>query len=199
MKRCIDIVLSFCMIVALLPVFVCVGVVVYKFLGNPVFYKQQRAGRNGIPFNVFKFRTMTDERDASGELLSDAFRLGKLGIFLRRYSLDELPQLWNVLRGDMSLVGPRPLFVHYVPLYNAQQARRLEVKPGLTGWSQVNGRNAISWEEKFRLDVWYVEKCSLWLDLYILLLTVWRVLRPVGINQPEQATVEPFKGSDLDT
>ncbi|MCM3790361.1 sugar transferase [Domibacillus indicus] len=187
------------MIIALLPVFACTGLAVYKFLGNPVFYKQQRAGRNGIPFNVFKFRTMTDERDALGELLPDASRLGKLGIFLRRYSLDELPQLWNVLRGDMSLVGPRPLFVHYVPLYNAQQARRLEVKPGLTGWSQVNGRNAISWEEKFRLDVWYVEKCSLWLDLYILLLTVWRVLRPVGINQPEQATVEPFKGSDSDT
>lgn len=199
MKRCLDLVLSFFMLAVLLPVLVCTSIIVYGSIGRPVFYKQLRAGKNAAPFYVLKFRTMTDERDAAGKLLPDEARLRKMGAFLRRYSLDELPQLWNVLKGDMSLVGPRPLFISYVPLYNAHQARRLEAKPGLTGWSQVNGRNAISWEEKFRLDVWYVDNRTFWLDIRILLLTVLRVLRPVGINQPERATVEPFTGSDPDT
>lgn len=199
MKRCLDLVLSFFMLAVLLPVLVCTSIVVYGSIGRPVFYKQLRAGKNAVPFYVLKFRTMTDERDAAGKLLPDEARLSKMGTFLRRYSLDELPQLWNVLKGDMSLVGPRPLFISYVPLYNTHQTRRLEAKPGLTGWSQVNGRNAISWEEKFRLDVWYVDNRTFWLDIRILLLTVLRVLRPAGINQPERATVEPFTGSDPDT
>lgn len=196
MKRCLDVVLSFFMLAVLLPVFIVASIVVYGSMGRPVFYKQLRAGKDAAPFYILKFRTMTNERDAAGKLLSDEARLSKTGSFLRRYSLDELPQLWNVFKGDMSLVGPRPLFVSYVPLYNAHQARRLEAKPGLTGWSQVNGRNAISWEEKFQLDVWYVDNRTIWLDMRILLLTVLHVVRPSGINQPERATVEPFKGSD---
>lgn len=198
MKRCFDLVLSFCMLAVLLPVFIWISILVYGRMGRPVFYKQLRAGKNAVPFYVWKFRTMTDERDASGKLLPDKARLNKTGIFLRRYSLDELPQLWNVFKGEMSLVGPRPLFISYVPLYNAHQARRLETKPGLTGWSQVNGRNAISWEEKFRLDVWYIDNWTFWLDVRILLLTVLRVVRPSGINQPDRATAEPFTGSDPD-
>ena len=198
MKRCLDLVLAFFMLTVLLPVFIAVSIIVYSSMGRPIFYRQLRAGKDAVPFYILKFRTMTNERDAAGKLLSDEVRLSKTGAFLRRYSLDELPQLWNVFKGDMSLVGPRPLFVSYVPLYNAHQARRLGAKPGLTGWSQVNGRNAISWEEKFQLDVWYVENWTIWLDIRILLLTVLHVVRPSGINQPERATVEPFKGSDPD-
>lgn len=198
MKRCLDLVLAFFMLAVLLPVLVAVSIIVYSSMGRPVFYRQLRAGKGAAPFYILKFRTMTNERDAQGKLLSDERRLSKTGAFLRRYSLDELPQLWNVFKGDMSLVGPRPLFISYVPLYTAHQARRLETKPGLTGWSQVNGRNAINWEEKFQLDVWYVENRTIWLDIRILLLTVLHVVRPSGINQPERATVEPFKGSDSD-
>jgi len=163
--------------------------------GRPVFFSQTRPGLHGKPFRMIKFRTMTNARGPDGELLPDAERLTRLGRFLRSTSLDELPELWNVLRGDMSLVGPRPLLVEYLPLYAPEQARRHEVRPGITGWAQVNGRNALSWEEKFALDVWYVDNQSLWLDLKILWLTVWRVLKRDGISADGEATMPRFRGS----
>jgi lipopolysaccharide/colanic/teichoic acid biosynthesis glycosyltransferase len=168
---------------------------VRRKLGCPVFFLQTRPGLHGQPFNMVKFRTMTNQRDAAGNLLPDEQRLSLFGRFLRSTSLDELPELWNVLKGDMSLVGPRPLLMEYLPLYTSEQARRHEVRPGITGWAQVNGRNAISWEEKFKLDVWYVENQSFWLDLKILLLTVKKVLVRDGINANGHATIDPFKGS----
>jgi len=164
-------------------------------LGSPLFFKQVRPGLNGNLFNMYKLRSMTNERDKDGRLLSDEVRLTKFGQFLRSTSLDELPGLWNVLKGDMSLVGPRPLLVEYLPLYSEKQSRRHEVKPGITGWAQVNGRNAISWDEKFDLDVWYVDNQSIWLDIKILWLTVKKVIMRDGINQNGQATSEAFKGS----
>lgn len=164
-------------------------------LGSPVFFRQIRPGLHGKQFEMVKFRTMTDERGPDGALLPDAQRLTPFGRFLRASSLDELPELWNVLRGDMSLVGPRPLLVEYLPLYSAEQARRMEVKPGITGWAQVNGRNAISWEEKFRLDVWYVDNRSFLLDMKILWMTVWQVLSRGGITADQHATMPPFTGS----
>jgi lipopolysaccharide/colanic/teichoic acid biosynthesis glycosyltransferase len=167
-------------------------------MGSPVLFRQPRAGKDGVPFELFKFRTMRNARDASGNLLEDAQRLTPLGDFLRRASLDELPQLYNVLRGEMSLVGPRPLLLEYVPLYNDQQRRRLEMLPGITGWAQINGRNALSWEEKFRLDVWYVENWSFWLDCKILWKTLGRVFRPSGISHEGHATMEKFRGTSPD-
>lgn len=164
-------------------------------IGRPVFFRQIRPGLYGRPFEMVKFRTMTDESDADGNLLPDAQRLTKFGKFLRSTSLDELPELWNVLKGDMSLVGPRPLLMEYLPLYTKEQARRHEVRPGITGWAQVNGRNAISWEDKFKLDVWYVDHRSLWLDIKILWLTVKKVLVREGISAAGEATVEKFTGS----
>lgn len=164
-------------------------------IGRPVFFRQIRPGLNGRPFEMVKFRTMTDERDADGNLLPDAQRLTKFGKFLRSTSLDELPELWNVLKGDMSLVGPRPLLMEYLPLYTKEQARRHEVRPGITGWAQVNGRNAISWEEKFKLDVWYVDNRSLWLDIKILWLTAKKVLVREGISARGEATMSKFQGS----
>lgn len=163
-------------------------------LGSPIIFKQQRPGLHGKPFYLYKFRTMTDERDEKGELFPDHVRLTPFGQFLRKYSLDELPQLFNVLKGDISLVGPRPLLMEYLELYTPEQARRHEVKPGITGWAQVNGRNAISWEEKFKLDVWYVDHQSFWLDLKILFLTVLKVLRSEGISQQGHVTMEKFTG-----
>lgn len=165
--------------------------------GAPVLFKQQRPGLNGRPFLMYKFRTMTDRRDSEGELLSDAGRLTPLGRFLRRTSLDELPELFNVLKGDMSLVGPRPLLMEYLPLYSPEQARRHDVRPGITGWAQVNGRNAITWEEKFKLDVWYVDNQSFWLDIKILWMTVVKVLKREGITQEGHATTDYFKGSGI--
>jgi len=164
-------------------------------LGSPLFFKQVRPGLNGNLFNMYKLRSMTNERDKDGRLLSDEVRLTKFGKFLRSTSLDELPGLWSVLKGDMSLVGPRPLLVEYLPLYSEKQSRRHEVRPGITGWAQVNGRNAISWDEKFDLDVWYVDNQSIWLDIKILWLTVKKVIMRDGINQNGQATSEAFKGS----
>lgn len=164
-------------------------------LGSPILFKQQRPGLHGKPFYLYKFRTMTDERDENGELLPDHLRLTPFGQFLRKYSLDELPQLFNVLKGDISLVGPRPLLMEYLELYTPEQARRHEVKPGITGWAQVNGRNAISWEEKFKLDVWYVDNRTFWLDIKILFLTVIKVLKKEGINQSEYVTMEKFVGN----
>jgi lipopolysaccharide/colanic/teichoic acid biosynthesis glycosyltransferase len=163
-------------------------------LGSPVLFTQVRPGLHGKPFRMFKFRTMTDERDANGALLPDAQRLTQFGRFLRASSLDELPELWNVLRGEMSLVGPRPLLMEYLPLYSPEQARRHEVRPGITGWAQVNGRNSISWANKFALDVWYVDHRSLWLDVRILWLTVRKVLVRDGISAAGEATMPRFEG-----
>ena len=170
---------------------------VRRKLGSPVFFRQVRPGMNGKPFEMVKFRTMTDERGPDGQLLPDAVRLTPFGRFLRSSSLDELPELWNVLKGDMSLVGPRPLLMEYLPLYSPEQARRHEVRPGVTGWAQINGRNAISWEDKFKLDTWYVDNQSLWLDIKILWLTVKKVLVREGISAPGDATMPVFTGSDL--
>ena len=163
---------------------------------DTVFFKQLRPGKNGVLFHLYKFKTMADIRDEDGNLLPDEKRITKFGKFLRRLSLDELPEIWNVFKGDMSLVGPRPLLVEYLDRYNPEQARRHEVKPGITGWAQVNGRNAITWEEKFKYDVWYVDHWSLWLDIKIILITIIKVLKGEGISQPGQATMEKFKGNN---
>jgi lipopolysaccharide/colanic/teichoic acid biosynthesis glycosyltransferase len=181
----------------LIPIAVLTALVRVK-LGGPVFFRQTRPGLKGVPFQMVKFRTMTDERGPDGELLPDADRLTPFGQFLRSTSLDELPELWNVLKGDMSLVGPRPLLMEYLPLYSSFQARRHEVKPGITGWAQVNGRNAVDWDERFRLDVWYVNHRSLGLDLKILWLTVWCVLAREGISAPGESTMSKFAGSTLE-
>ncbi|MBI5074992.1 MAG: sugar transferase [Nitrospirae bacterium] len=177
------------------PILLFIALFVRIRLGSPVFFSQERPGLNGVPFQIYKFRTMTMQVDAQGNSLPDEQRLTTFGKFLRASSLDELPELLNVLKGDMSLVGPRPLLMEYLPLYSPKQARRHEVKPGITGWAQVNGRNAISWEEKFDLDVWYVDNRSLWLDLKILGLTILSVLKREGISHEGHATMEKFKGS----
>jgi lipopolysaccharide/colanic/teichoic acid biosynthesis glycosyltransferase len=195
MKRLLDIVVAAAGMLLLSPVLGLTALAVRVFLGGPVLFSQLRPGMHGKPFTLYKFRTMRDARDAAGKPLSDAERLTRFGHFLRSSSLDELPELWNVLRGDMSLVGPRPLLMEYLPLYSPEQARRHEVRPGITGWAQVNGRNAISWEEKFRLDEWYVDHRSLWLDLTILAMTVKRVFMREGINQGGRATMDNFRGS----
>ncbi|MGE7110724.1 sugar transferase [Lysinibacillus sp. NPDC047702] len=195
MKRLIDFSTSFIMLICLSPMILLIWVLILVKLDSPAIFKQPRPGLNAKVFYVYKFRTMTDERDEKGGFLPDAERLTSFGKLLRKLSLDELPQLWNVLKGEMSFVGPRPLLVEYLPLYNERQARRHEVRPGITGWAQVNGRNAISWEQKFEYDVWYVENQSLWLDFKILILTVKKVFVSEGINQEGQATMEKFKGS----
>jgi lipopolysaccharide/colanic/teichoic acid biosynthesis glycosyltransferase len=174
--------------------FIIIILLYFKNGASEVFFMQYRPGRNEKLFRLIKFKTMNNKCDASGNLLPDAERLTAIGSFIRKTSLDELPQLWNVLKGDMSLVGPRPLLVEYLPLYNEHQKRRHEVKPGITGWAQVNGRNAISWQEKFDLDVWYVDHCSFSLDMKILWLTILKVFKREGINQAGQATVEKFNG-----
>jgi lipopolysaccharide/colanic/teichoic acid biosynthesis glycosyltransferase len=196
MKRLFDLLLSIGLLLALaLPLLLLWPLVRHK-LGSPVLFRQVRPGLHGRPFMMVKFRTMTDERGADGELLPDAQRLTALGRLLRATSLDELPELWNVLRGEMSLVGPRPLLMEYLPLYSPEQARRHEVRPGITGWAQVNGRNALSWEERFKLDVWYVDHRSLWLDLRILWLTVRKVLVREGISAQGEATMPRFTGNE---
>jgi sugar transferase EpsL len=164
-------------------------------LGIPVFFKQLRPGLHAIPFYIYKFRTMTNEKDENGQYLADELRLGRFGKLLRKLSLDELPQLFNIIRGDMSLIGPRPLLMEYLPLYTPEQARRHEVKPGITGWTQINGRNSISWEEKFVLDVWYVDNQSFYLDCKIIILTILKVIKSEGINQKGHVTMEPFRGT----
>ncbi|HMT13570.1 MAG TPA: sugar transferase [Aestuariivirga sp.] len=193
MKRAFDLVMAAILLVLLAPVMLAVAMAIRLKMGSPVFFRQVRPGRDGKPFTMVKFRTMT--APAPGEDASDARRLTPLGQFLRRSSLDELPEFLNVLRGDMSLVGPRPLLMHYLPLYSARQARRHEVRPGITGWAQVNGRNALSWEEKFDLDVWYVDHRSLALDLKILGLTLLKVLQRDGIANDGHATMPPFRGT----
>ena len=196
MKRVFDLLLAaFGLLALALPLLMLTWLVRRK-LGSPVFFRQIRPGLNGQPFQMLKFRTMTDERGPDGALLPDAVRITPFGRWLRATSLDELPELWNVLKGDMSLVGPRPLLMEYLPLYTPEQARRHEVRPGITGWAQVNGRNAIGWEDKFRLDVWYVDNRSLWLDIKILWLTVKKVLLRDGISAAGEATMPRFAGSD---
>ncbi|BBP45285.1 sugar transferase [Thiosulfatimonas sediminis] len=195
MKRLFDLTLIFLSLPLLLPVFVVVAILVRQKLGSPIFFTQVRPGKDAKPFKMMKFRSMTDERDDQGDLLPDAVRLTKFGRFLRSTSLDELPGLWSVLKGDMSLVGPRPLLMEYLPLYSAQQARRHETRPGITGWAQVNGRNAIGWEEKFKLDVWYVDNRSLWLDIKIIYLTLKKVIVRDGISAEGEATMTKFTGS----
>ncbi|MDT3428806.1 sugar transferase EpsL [Paenibacillus forsythiae] len=194
MKRVFDLAVSLALLLALSPVIAGTALLVRIKLGSPVLFRQRRPGLHGKPFDVYKFRTMTDERDDSGELLSDHIRLTPFGQFLRKYSLDELPQLWNVVRGDISLVGPRPLLMSYLQLYTEEQARRHLVKPGITGWAQVNGRNAISWEEKFRLDTWYVDHYSFALDLKILAMTLLKVIRSEGISSGNHVTMPVFQG-----
>lgn len=194
MKRLFDLLFSgFALLLFALPMLLLVFLIGRK-LGSPVFFVQTRPGLNGNPFKFYKFRTMTNNRYENRELPPDKDRLTKLGKFLRKTSLDELPSLWNVLKSDMSLVGPRPLLMEYLDRYSLKQARRHEVKPGITGWAQVNGRNAITWEEKFKFDVWYVDNQSLWLDIKILFMTVWKVLKGVGISQDGHATMEKFHG-----
>ena len=178
------------------PFLAVISILVWRSQGRPVLFVQERPGLDGKIFRMYKFRTMNDERDESGRLLPDAERLTHLGRFLRNSSLDELPELFNVLKGDMSLVGPRPLLVEYLPLYSAEQARRHGVKPGVTGWAQINGRNTISWEEKFELDVWYVDNWSLWLDMKILWLTLLKVLKRSGVSAAEHTTMPKFTGSE---
>ena len=196
-KRLIDITASGAALVALSPVLAVTAYKVKKDLGSPVLFKQTRPGLNGKPFEMIKFRTMKDGTDKDGNLLPDRERLTPFGQKLRSTSLDELPELWNVLKGDMSLVGPRPLLMEYLPLYNSEQARRHKVRPGVTGYAQVNGRNAISWEEKFKLDTWYVDNQSLWLDIKILAKTVKQVLIKDGISAAGEATMSKFTGNKV--
>lgn len=195
MKRVIDLLFSVLLALLLFPIIMIIAVLVRFKLGAPVIFKQLRPGLQGTPFFLYKFRTMTDERDGSGQLLSDHIRLTSFGMFLRKYSLDELPQFMNVIKGELSLVGPRPLLMEYLPLYTEEQSKRHEVKPGITGWAQVNGRNAINWEEKFRLDNWYVENRSFQLDCFILFLTFKRVIRSDGVSNANHATMPVFEGS----
>ena len=194
-KRLFDVLVSSLLLILLSPVLLCTALAVRIALGKPVLFKQMRPGLHGEAFKLIKFRTMTSHMDAHGHLLSDEQRLTSFGKWLRRTSLDELPELINVLKGEMSLVGPRPLLMEYLSLYTEEQARRHEVRPGVTGWAQVNGRNALSWEEKFRYDLWYVENRSLWLDVKILWLTLTRIWSAAGVSKQGHATTDRFTGS----
>ena len=195
MKRILDLTIVFCLAPLWLPLMAFVSLMVWYRLGAPIFFKQERPGHKGKPFKLIKYRTMLSLHDDHGNFLPDQDRLTSFGRWLRSTSLDELPELWNVIRGDMSLVGPRPLLTEYLPLYDAFQARRHEVPPGLTGWAQVNGRNALTWTEKFEHDIYYVDNCSTWFDLKILWLTFWTVVFRRGIQSPGHATMPPFQGN----
>jgi len=197
LKCTLDLALTIPALVILSPLLGLVAVAMRLTLGSPVLFRQVRPGLHSRAFTIYKFRTMTDAHDAQGNLLPDSQRLTPLGRFLRSTSLDELPELFNVLKGDMSLVGPRPLLMQYLDRYTPEQMRRHEARPGITGWAQVNGRNAITWEQKFALDVWYVDHRSLWLDLKIIALTVWKILKREGISQPGQATMEEYMGGGI--
>ena len=194
-KRILDVVLASALVLATAPLLLAIGLMVFVDLGRPVMFRQVRPGLCGKPFSLVKFRTMLDLRDNEGQLLPNEARLTRFGKFLRATSLDELPELWNVLAGHMSLVGPRPLLMEYLPMYNERQARRHEVRPGVTGWAQVNGRNTVPWEERFEMDVWYVENRTLWLDVRILASTIGRILTRDGISTPGRATIERFQPS----
>jgi len=197
LKRWLDFVIVFCVLAVIWPILLLITLWLhFANKGAGAFFTQERPGRNGKIFKVIKFKTMTDERDADGNLLPDAERLTPVGRFVRSTSIDELPQLINVLKGDMALIGPRPLLVKYLPLYSKEQARRHEVRPGITGWAQCHGRNSISWTEKFKLDVWYVDHCSLITDIKVIFITIKKVLLRDGISQEGQATMEPFNGNN---
>ena len=195
MKRLFDVMLALFLLLLLSPLYLAVSFLILLKMGSPILFRQQRPGKDGKVFGIYKFRTMTNEKDSSGELLLDEERLVGVGKFIRSTSLDELPQIFNVLKGEMSFVGPRPLLIEYLPLYNKRQSKRHDVKPGITGWAQVNGRNAISWETKFEYDVWYVEKQSFWLDVKILWLTFLKVVKRSDINSDSNVTMEKFEGS----
>ena len=195
-KRMLDFIISLVELIILSPLMLIIYVLVMINLGSPAFFVQERVGKDNKIFKMIKFRTMKDARDKNGNLLSDNERVTKFGSFLRSFSLDELPELINIIKGDMSLVGPRALLVEYLKFYNDEQIRRHEVLPGLTGWAQINGRNSITWGEKFKLDVWYVDNWSLWLDIKIIFLTVWKVVKREGINQSETVTMEYFNGTN---
>ena len=195
MKNIIDFIISFLALILLSPLLVILGLIILIAFGSPIFFIQIRPGYRSRPFKFIKFRTMTNTKDSRGNLLPDKNRLNLLGLFLRKTSLDELPSLCNVLKGDMSLIGPRPLLMEYIPLYSKKQMRRHELKPGITGWAQINGRNTISWEEKFELDVWYVDNQSFWLDMKIIALTIWKVLKLEGVSHKQFATMPKFRGS----
>ena len=197
LKRTLDITVSFSALIVSAPVILGTAIVINKKIGKPIFFKQTRPGKDEKPFEILKFRTMTDERDLNGELLPDKDRMTKTGDFIRKTSIDELPQLINVLKGDLSLVGPRPLLMDYLPLYTEEQRKRHLVKPGITGWAQVNGRNTISWEEKFKLDVWYVENQSFKLDMFILYKTIMNVIKRKDITAANHVTIEKFRGNPL--
>lgn len=196
LKPIIDKVLAGCLLLLFSPIILIVGVLLFLFQNGNVFFVQKRPGKGEKIFKVIKFRTMNNDTNENGELLSDSLRLTKVGKILRKTSLDELPQLWNVLIGEMSIIGPRPLLIEYLTLYNKEQARRHEVAPGITGWAQVNGRNVISWTERFKMDVWYVDNISFWVDLKILFLTLKNVIVAKNINQKGEATVQFFKGNN---
>jgi len=198
-KRLFDIISSAAGLIVISPLLVVLAVLVRLKLGSPILFRQQRPGLGGKAFVIYKFRTMTDQRDASGNLLPDEQRLPAFGRFLRSTSFDELPELLNVLKGDMSIVGPRPLMMKYLSRYATEQVRRHEVKPGITGWAQINGRNAISWEDKFKLDVWYVDNWTLWLDVKIILKSIWMVVTKQGITQQGRATMDEFMGTQQKT
>lgn len=195
MKRLFDFFVALFALIILSPVFLVLSALVLINLGRPIFFTQERPGRQGRPFKMVKFRTMLDSKQPDGTILPDKARLTNFGTWLRSTSLDELPELWNVLKGEMSLVGPRPLLMEYLPLYSTEQYRRHEVRPGITGWAQINGRNALHWEERFKLDVWYVDNQSFWLDLKILLLTLKKVLKREGITAEGHATIAKFTGN----
>ena len=197
LKRAFDIVFSAGWLIGFAPLLLAVAILVRLKLGSPVLFIQERPGYLGRPFRMVKFRTMTDARGPDGELLPDEQRLTPFGKFLRSSTLDEFPEMWNVLLGDMSVVGPRPLLMRYVPRYSPFQARRMELKPGVTGWAQVNGRNLLSWEEKFALDVWYVDHRTFWLDMKIVVMTFFKVFARTGINSDKAATMEEFRGTNL--
>ena len=194
-KPLLDRLLALIMIVVLAPIMIATAMIIYFKIGRPILFRQLRPGFDEKPFTIYKFRTMSDERDDDGNLLPDALRLKGVGAIIRKLSLDELPQLFNVLKGEMSFIGPRPLLPEYLPLYNQVQKRRHEVKPGITGWAQVNGRNAISWEKKFELDVWYVDHISFLTDMKILMMTLLKVSKSEGVSAKNQVTIEKFKGS----
>jgi sugar transferase EpsL len=198
LKRLFDLLMVVPSIIILTPLIIFIGLFVYLHMGYPVIFMQVRPGLKGKPFTIYKFRTMTNNQNLQGCLLPDSERLTLFGKWLRNTSLDELPELINVLKGDMSIVGPRPLLMQYLELYTSEQARRHEIKPGLTGWAQVNGRNAISWEEKFKLDVWYVDNHSFFLDFKIIFLTIWKVIKREGINKDKETMMETFTGSKFE-
>ena len=196
MKRLLDIILSITMLIVFLPILVIIAIIIMLTMGHPIVFTQKRSGLNDVSFKLYKFRTMSNNRDKNIDVLSDIKRLTKVGAFLRRTSLDELPSLWNVLIGDMSLVGPRPLLIEYIDYYTKEEAKRNQLKPGITGWAQINGRNKISWKKKFELDTWYIENQSILLDIKILFVTLWKVLKWEGISHSADQTMPFFLGSD---